>query len=81
VPIVTGGKYAFQFGPKELLNMVGLSNEKGNPIIRKMFEDKKMSLADNKIATTDVEWIQKQSVYFKRIEKIERARRKAAASH
>ena len=81
VPIVTGGKYTFQFGPKELLNMVGLSNDKGNPIIRKMFEDKKMSLADNKISTTDVEWIQKQSVYYKRIEKIERARRKAAAMH
>ncbi len=79
VPIATGGKYTFQLGPKELLNMVGLSTEKGNPIVRKMFENKKMSLTDNKIATTDVEEIQKQSVYFKRMEKIERARRKAAA--
>ncbi len=79
VPIVPGGKYMFQFGPKELLNMVGLSSEKGNPIVHKMFENKILSLADNKISTTDVEEIQKQSIYFKRIEKIERARRKAAA--
>jgi CRP-like cAMP-binding protein len=81
VPIATGGKYTFQFGTKELLNMVGLSTEKGNPIVRKMFENKKMSLADNRISTTDVEEIQKQSIYFKRMEKIERARRKAAAQN
>jgi CRP-like cAMP-binding protein len=81
IPIVGGGKYIFQLGPKELLNMVGLSNEKGNPIIRKMFENKKMVLADSKISTTDVEEVQKQSEYYKKMEKIERARRKAAASH
>ena len=60
--------------------MVGLSSEKGNPTIRKLFENKKMVLADNKITTTDVEEIQKQSEYYKKMEKIERARRKAAAS-
>jgi CRP-like cAMP-binding protein len=80
VPIVGGGKYVFQLGPRELLNMVGLSSEKGNPTIRKMFENKKMVLADSKITTTDVEEIQKQSEYYKKMEKIERARRKAAAS-
>jgi hypothetical protein len=81
IPIVTGGKYAFQFGPKELLNMVGLSADKGNPIIKKLFENKKISLADNKISTVDVEEIQKQSEYYKKMEKIERARRKAASQH
>jgi CRP-like cAMP-binding protein len=81
VPIVGGGKYAFQLGPKELLNMVGLSAEKGNPIIRRMFENKKMVLADSRISTTDVEEIQKQSEYYKKMEKIERARRKAASTH
>ncbi len=79
VPIAPGGRYTFQFGPKELLNTVGLSSDKGNPYIRKMFENKKMVLADNKIATTDVEEIQKQSEYYRKMEKIERARRKAAA--
>ena len=75
-----GRPYTFHFGPKELLNMVGLSAEKGNPYIKKMFENKKMKLAEQKIATTDVEEIQKQSEYYKKMEKIERARRKAAAS-
>jgi CRP-like cAMP-binding protein len=79
VPIAAGGKYTFQVGPKELLNMVGLAADKGNPVIRKMFENKKVLLADNKISTTDVEEIQKQSEYYKKMEKIERARRKAAA--
>jgi CRP-like cAMP-binding protein len=79
VPIAAGSKYVFQFGPKELLSMVGLSTDKGNPIIRKMLENKKVALAENKISTTDVEEIQKQSEYYKKMEKIERARRKAAA--
>jgi CRP-like cAMP-binding protein len=79
IPIAAGGKYTFQFGPKELLNMVGLSSDKGNPIIRKLFENKKVALTDNKVSTTDVEEIQKQSEYYKKMEKIERARRRAAA--
>jgi CRP-like cAMP-binding protein len=79
VPVATGSPYTFPFGPKELLNMVGLSADKGNPYIKKMFENKKMKLAEQKIATTDVEEIQKQSEYYKKMEKIERARRKAAA--
>jgi len=54
--------------------MVGLSADKGNPYIKKMFENKKMKLAEQKIATTDVEEIQKQSDYYKKMEKIERAR-------
>ncbi|MCX7032115.1 MAG: cyclic nucleotide-binding domain-containing protein [Spirochaetes bacterium] len=77
--ITAGGPYTFPFGPKDLLTMVGLSAEKGNPYIKKMFENKKMRLAEQKIATTDVEEIQKQSEYYKKMEKIERARRKAAA--
>jgi len=79
VPVTAGGKYTFQLGPKELLNMVGLSSEKGNPIIRKLFENKRMLLTDNKISTIDVEEIQKQSEYYRKMERIERARRKAAA--
>ncbi len=78
IPIASGGKYTFQFGPRELLNFVGLSSDKGNPIVRKMFENKKVALVDNKISTTDVEEIQKQSEYYKKMEKIERARRRAA---
>ena len=80
VPIATKGKYTFQLGPKELLNTVGLSSDKGNPYIRKLFENKNMVLADNKIATNDVEEIQKQSEYYRKMEKIERARRKAASA-
>ncbi|HTZ53320.1 MAG TPA: cyclic nucleotide-binding domain-containing protein [Spirochaetia bacterium] len=80
IPVVAGGKHTFQLGPKELLNTVGLSADKGNPYIRKLFENKKMQLVDNKIATIDVEEIQKQSDYYRKMEKIERARRKAAAS-
>ncbi len=79
VPIAKGGKYTFQLTPKELLNFVGLSSDKGSPYVKKLFENKSMVLLDNKIATNNVEEIHKQSEYYKHMERIERARRKAAA--
>lgn len=79
VPIAPSGNYTFPFGPKELLNFTGLSADKGNPIVRKMFENKKLKLVDNKIQTLDLEEIQKQSEYYKKMEARERARRKAAS--
>ncbi len=37
-----------------------------------------MKLADNKIATTDVEEIQKQSEYYKKMEKIQKSRQEGS---
>jgi CRP-like cAMP-binding protein len=78
VPITPGGNYTFPFGPKELLNFTGLSADKGNAIVRKIFDNKNLKLVDNKIQTLDVEEIQKQSEYYKKMEARERTRRKAA---
>ncbi|RKX77253.1 MAG: cAMP-binding protein [Spirochaetes bacterium] len=75
VPIVMGDAYTFDFGPKELINMVGLPAEEGKIHIRKLFENKKIKLVENKIHVTDIEEIEKQAKYYRKMEKIEKARR------
>ncbi len=80
VPIEPKTSYTFDFGPKELINMVGLPKEKGNVLIRKLFENKKLKLVDNRIFVSDVEEIKKQAEYYWKMEKIERARRQHSMS-
>jgi CRP-like cAMP-binding protein len=75
VPIQKGASYTFDFGPKELVNMVGLSAREGSDLIRRLFDGKKLQIMDNKIFTSDVEEIKKQSDYYKKMERIEKSRR------
>ena len=70
--------YTFDFGPKELINLVGLTKEEGNPLLRTLFENKKIRLLDNKIHISDIEEIEKQTKYYKKMEKIEKSRRQSS---
>ncbi len=78
LPIRSGEAYTFDFGAKELINIVGLPSSDGNAVLRKLFENKKIKLVDNKIHVTDLEEIEKQAKYFRKMEKIERARRQSS---
>ncbi len=71
--------YTFDFGPKELVNMVGLSKEEGNVAIRQLFQNSKFKIVDNKIRVSDLEEIDKQAKYYRKMERIARARKAAAA--
>jgi len=71
--------HPFDFGPKELINMVGLPTAEGNMVIRKLLENPKIRVVDNKIALTDVSEVVKQTEYYRKMQKIERARREAAS--
>lgn len=71
--------YVFDFGPKELVNMVGLPQAEGNLVLRKLLENTKIRVVDNKISLTDVSEIFKQTEYYRKMQKIERARREASA--
>ncbi len=75
VNIRAGADYTFDLGPRELINMVGLPMSEGNLVIRRLFENSRLKVTDNRIQTTDVEEIAKQAEYFRKMEKIERARR------
>lgn len=78
IPVVPGENYTFDFGPKELINMIGLPMDKGTVLTRKMFENKKINVVNNKIVVTDIEEIKKQADYFKKMEKIEFSRRQGS---
>jgi CRP-like cAMP-binding protein len=75
IPVQRGTNYTFDFGPNDLVNMVGLSARESGDLIRKLFENKKLKLVDNKIFASDVEEIVKQATYFKKMQKIEQARK------
>ncbi len=77
VPI-TSDSYTFDFGPAELINMVGLPKSEGGALVRKLFENKKLKIVDNKIHVSDVDEIEKQAKYFRKMEKIERARKQGS---
>lgn len=70
--------YVFDFGPKELINMVGLPLADGNIVLHKLLENQKIRVTDNKIALTDVSEVVKQTEYFRKMQKIERARRESS---
>ncbi len=73
--------YTFDFGPSELINLVGLPKQEGNTYIRKLFENTKLRVVENKIHVSEVGEIEKQSKYFAKMEKIEKSRRQASLMH
>jgi CRP-like cAMP-binding protein len=77
VPIKAGGSYGFDFGPKELVGMVGLPMNEGTLVLHKLLENNKIRLVDNKIVVTDLSEIEKQTEYYRKMQKIEKARRDA----
>jgi CRP-like cAMP-binding protein len=79
VTMKPGAGYVFDFGPKELINMVGLPVAEGNLVLKKALENKKVQIQDTKIVLTDVLEVQKQTEYYRKMQKIEKARREAAS--
>ena len=72
---ITQDAYTFDFGPKELINLVGLPKDEGNSVIRQLFENKKLKIIDNRIHVSDIEEIEKQAKYYRKMERIEKSRR------
>lgn len=77
IPIKHGMPYTFEFGTKELINMVGLTKEESQSIIKEIFSNKKFQLVDNKITVTDIEEIKKQVDYYKKMEELESKRKQS----
>jgi len=70
-------QYTFAFGRPELFNMVGIQEKKGRALLEQMLENKKIQIIDNKIHTTSTEEIFKQSEYFRKMDKIEKAKQES----
>jgi len=74
VPI-SNESYTFDFGPQELVNMVGLPKGEGNLAVRKMFENSHLKSIDNHIYVSDIEEVEKQAKYYRKMERIARSRK------
>jgi CRP-like cAMP-binding protein len=72
-----GANYTFEFGPKELVSMVGLPVNEGTLVVHKLLENNKIRLAENKLVAMDVTEIEKQTEYYRKMQKIEKSRKDA----
>jgi CRP-like cAMP-binding protein len=78
---INASAYIFDFGPKELVNMVGIPQQEGVMVLRKLMENKKLQIVKekekDKIYVADVSEIAKQSEYYRKMQKIGNARRES----
>jgi CRP-like cAMP-binding protein len=70
--------HAFDFGPKELVNMVGLPPKEGELVLRKMMENKKVQILKGKMYLVDISEVSKQTEYYRKMQKIEKSRLNSA---
>ena len=73
--------FTFDFGPQELINLVGLPKDEGNVLIRKLFENTKIKVVNNKIHLTSTEEVEKQAKYYRKMERIDKSRKKGSFSN
>ncbi len=66
--------HTFDFGAKELINMVGLTPEKGEALIVELLEDKHIKLEEGKIMSTNLEELEKTVHFYKKKSALERKR-------
>lgn len=70
VPLDSPASHTFDFGPKELANMVGLSMKDANLLMQKMLENKYIMIDKDKIHITAIREISKQTEFFRKMQKI-----------
>jgi len=74
ITIESRSPYNFEFGTGELINMVGLSPDKGTVMIVQLLEDKNIKLQEGKIISTNLEELEKTVHFYKKKAAMERKR-------
>ncbi|TVR65806.1 MAG: cAMP-binding protein [Spirochaetaceae bacterium] len=80
VPIRQGESYTFEFGTKELINMLGMPMAEGKQAMRELLKNSRIKALDNRIHISDKAEIDKQAKYYRKMQKIARERKKARIS-
>ena len=75
VPLNSNSSYTFDFGPKELVHMVGLPQKEANQLLRKILDSKIVSITKDKIHTVSVQEIIRQTESYRKMQKIGNVRR------
>ena len=66
--------FSFDFGLKELSNMVGLSQGDGALVGRKLMENRSFQIVNDKLFIKDIKEIGKQNAYYKKMQQLEKTR-------
>jgi len=72
--------FMFDFGPKELSNMVGLAESDGRMVVRKMMENRNFQVVNDKIFVKDVKEVGRQTAYFMKMQQLEKARKEKSST-
>jgi CRP-like cAMP-binding protein len=80
INIKTESPFVFDFGTRELINMVGLTQGDGSIVVKKLLKNNSLQINNDKIFVTDVREIAKQTAYFRKMQQLERHRKENAAS-
>lgn len=74
IPIKSGQAHTFDFGSKELINMVGMPLEEGMQALREILRGSRIKAVDQRLHVGDVEEVDKQAKYYRKMQKIEQSR-------
>jgi CRP-like cAMP-binding protein len=74
VDIETATSFSFDFGIKELINMVGLPQADGALVGKKMMENRIIQMLNDKLFVKDVKEIARQNGYYRKMQQLEKAR-------
>lgn len=79
IPIHQHQAHNFEFGTNELLQYVGVPQEKGGPYINQLMEDKFFALESGKIVCKNLEELEKSVQYFKKKAMMDKKREESKA--
>jgi len=68
------GPFTFDFGLKELINMIGVSQGDGALVGRKFMENRAFQIVNEKLFVKDLKEILKQNSYYHKMQQLERTR-------
>ncbi|HOO72022.1 MAG TPA: cyclic nucleotide-binding domain-containing protein [Spirochaetota bacterium] len=74
IKISPKASHGFDFGTKELINMVGFPPEKGEILMVQLLEDKNIRLGEGKIICSDLEELEKSALFYRKKSAMERKR-------
>jgi len=74
IDITSATNFSFDFGLKELINMVGLTQGEANLYSKKIMENKAFQILNDKLFVKDVKEIARQNAYYKKMQQLEKTR-------
>jgi CRP-like cAMP-binding protein len=75
IPIKRGESFTFQFGVREIGSMVGLPAAAANAAVVELLKSPAIKTLENRIYCTDIDELAKSAAYYRKMQKVELARR------